>query len=352
MKGHIQKRGKSWRLKYETAADAATGKRKTAFATFRGSKREAQNELVRLMDTVRRGEHVDTGKLTVAEYFDRWEKEWVATQVSPKTGEGYIEKLRLHVRPHIGAMRLSKVQDADLNKLYAMLFGKGLAARTVGHVHRVIHKAFEVAVVDMKLIPRNPASNANPPKLPDTDEVVVLTAEETHLILRRLRGRSIYPLIVVLMATGMRRGELLALRWRDVNFDACTVRIERSIEQTKNGLRIKGPKTKYGKRTIDVPPSIMAELKTHWTAQQEQRLKLGLGGAGDDDLVFATFDGSLRNPNAFTHEWAAVRDALKLPKVTLHAFRHTHASSIDRSRHDGPLVHLPAPGARLGRDHF
>lgn len=102
MRGHIRRRGEqSWELKYELGTDPRTGRRMTKYASFKGTKREAQAELVRLMETVRRGEHVDSTKLTVAEFLDRWEQGWAALQVGLKTRERYVELLRLHVRPHI-----------------------------------------------------------------------------------------------------------------------------------------------------------------------------------------------------------------------------------------------------------
>ena len=337
MKGHIRRRGKNWELKYDVGINPATGKRKTAFKAFRGTKRAAQAELVRLLETVRKGEHVDANKLTLNLYLDDWETTWVATQVSPRTGEGYREKLRLHVRPHIGELKLANLRDGDLAGLYATLLEKGLGARTIGHVHRVTHKALQVAM-ERKLIANNPAAMAKPPKLLDSKEIEILSMEEARLILRGMRGHALYSMIVVLLGTGMRRGELLALRWRDVSFNAGTIRVERAVEQTKAGLRIKATKTRYSKRTIDVGPSILAELWKHRTSQAEQRLKLGLGGANADDLVFGDFEAGLRRPSTITGQWGKARKALKLPKVSLHAFRHTHASQLIASGTMDPLA--------------
>jgi integrase len=96
----------------------------------------------------------------------------------------------------------------------------------------------------------------------------------------------------------MRRGELLALRWQDVDLDGTRLRVEQSLEQTRAGLRFKSPKTKHGRRSSTLPASLVAELRAHWTAQQQQRLALGLGKAGDDALVFATWDGKPRRPTS------------------------------------------------------
>lgn len=279
MRGHIRRRGEhSWELKYELGADRRTGRRVTKYISFKGTKREAQAELVRLMETVRRGEHVDPAKLSVAEFLDRWEQGWAALQVGLKTRERYVELLRLHVRPHIGALPLHKLQPVHLAELYAELLAKGLGPRTIGHVHRVLHKALRVAV-EWSLLARNPAAVARPPKV-QAREIEIITIEQAQKILQCLRGRTLYPIIALALATGMRRGELLALRWGDVDLDAGRIQVECSLEQTKAGLRFKEPKTKHGRRSIKIPPSVVAELKAHWTQQQAQRLKLGLGRAG------------------------------------------------------------------------
>ena len=327
MRGHIRRRGeRSWELKYEIGTDPRTGRRVTQYRSFKGSKREAQAELVRLMDTVRRGEHVDPAKLILAEYLDRWEQGWAALQVGPKTRERYVELLRLHVRPHIGALPLHKLQPVHLAELYAKLLSTGLSARTVGHVHRCLHKALIVAV-EWNLLARNPAAIAKPPKV-QAREIEIITVEQAQKLLQCLRGRALHPIIMLALATGMRRGELLALRWCDVDLDAGTAQVARSLEQTKAGLRFKEPKTKHGRRSIKLSASVVTELRGHWKQQQERRLKAGQGRAVESDLVFPSWDGTVRSPNATTREWVRALAEFRLPAISLHALRHTHASQL------------------------
>jgi len=130
------------------------------------------------------------------------------------------------------------------------------------------------------------------------------------------------------LATGMRRGEVAALRWADIDFDGGKIRIERSLEHTNAGLAVKAPKTKAGRRTVSIPPSIITELRDHWLRQQEQRLALGLGKACADDLVFARPDASPWPPDSLTADWARTVRMLKPPRKTLHALRHTHVSQL------------------------
>jgi len=126
----------------------------------------------------------------------------------------------------------------------------------------------------------------------------------------------------------MRRGEMVALRWSDVDLDRGRIRVERSLEQTKKVLRFKTPKTKAGRRELGIPPSIVGEMRDHWRRQQEYRLALGIGKAAQDDLVFPRPDGSVWPPNSLSSVWPATVRRLKLPIVTLHALRHTHVSQL------------------------
>jgi integrase len=147
-------------------------------------------------------------------------------------------------------------------------------------------------------------------------------------VLDALKGRSLYPIVATALGTGMRRGELLALRWKDVDLDGAKLRVEQSLEQTKRGgLVFKAPKTRHGRRTITLPSSTVAVLREHLKATLERRFTLGQGKLPDGALVFATWDGSTRSPNAMSKEWRRAIHAAKL-KATFHSLRHTHASSL------------------------
>ncbi len=190
----------------------------------------------------------------------------------------------------------------------------------------------------MEIIGRNPASAISPPKV-ETEEMEILTADQVSDVLGKLRGTSFYPIAVVGLGTGMRRGELLALRWADVDLDAGLIRVERSLEQTKAGLRFKAPKTKHGRRAIKIPAPVVATLRSHRKAQLETRMKLGLGRLPDDALVFPNpLDGSPRSPRATTKEWSRLVKSHDLPRVSLHALRHSHASALIAAGKDALTV--------------
>lgn len=332
MTGHIRRRGaRSWELKFDVGVDPCTGRRRTRFYSFKGTRREAEIELARLVAEHAAGRGVDPARTTVAEFCERWLCDWAESNVSAKTLERYRQILNLYVRPHLGAMQLQKLRPVHLQELYAKLLRSGgrngapLAPRTVGHVHRVLHRALGHAVT-WGLVAQNVASAVAPPKVPEK-EIEILNQAQIATLLRSLNGRSLRTIVSFLLGTGCRRGEALALRWRDVDLDAGRVRIERSIEQTKGALRFKEPKTRHGRRNVSISPWLVAELKAHRARQQERRLALGLGRVPEDGLVFARWDGAPRSPHWLTQKFALTARALGL-KATLHALRHTHVSQL------------------------
>jgi len=355
MKGHIRQRGaRSWEIKFDGGRDPVNGARNTRWHSFKGTKREAQTEMTRLMAEAQQGRSVSATKTTIGQFLDEFERDWAPANVGAKTRERYGELLRVHVRPHIGCARLQKIETADLNRLYLRLVkpkkdgGAGLSPRTVGHVHRVVHKALSVAR-GLGLVARNVASEATTPRVTET-EIEILNEEQVGAVLGKLRGRALYPLVVVALATGMRRGEILALRWNDLDLVAGTCRIDESIEEPKAGtLSFKGTKTRHGRRTITLPAFAVAELRTYRAAALEERMRLGLGKLSDDGLVFGHPDGSTRSPNGLTREWSRNVVKLGLPKVTLHALRHTHASQLIAAGVD--VVMITALGPRVADDH-
>jgi integrase len=279
MPGHIRRRGEgTWELKFDLGRDPLTGKRQVRYVSFKGTKREAQAELARLLAEAQGGTYVDPSKVSVSEFLDRWARDWVSMNVSPKTGERYRQLLDNQVKPHVGALPIQKLRPVHLSELYAKLLREGgvdggpLSARSVGHTHRCLRRALGHAT-QWGIITTNPAAVVSPPKVQDK-EIEIIREEEIRNVLGKLKGH-LHSIATLALATGMRRGELLALRWIDVDLDAGAIRVERSLEQTRAGLRFKSPKTKHGRRSITLPPSAVTELRALRKAQQEQRLALG-----------------------------------------------------------------------------
>ena len=265
--------------------------------------------------------------MTVAEYLHAWFEG--APRVSPKTAERYLELAERQVVPHLGSIKLQKLRPEHVEQWHGTLLGQGLAPRTVGHAHRLLSRVLGYAV-ENGTINRNAAAIRKPPKVEER-ELEILTTDQIAEVRTKLAGHALLPIVELALSTGMRRGELLGLQWGDVDLDAGTARVERSVEETRAGLRLKPPKTKRGRRNITLAPEAVAMLRAHRVKQLEVRLVLGLGKIVSDTLVFCNIDGNILSPDNLSRDWCRIRTARKLPRVQFHALRHTHASVLIRA---------------------
>ena len=322
--GGIDQRGPDqWRLRWRVG-----GKRHSK--AFHGSKRAAQAELRRLLAEVEAGTAVEPSHLTVAEYLRGWLSS--DRDLSPKTLERYRQLAERQIIPHLGTKLLQKLRPAEINDWHQTLLGSGgiggrpLSARTVGHARRVLHRGLERAM-GLEIINRNVASVVPAPRI-EPNEITILAPEQITDVLARLADHPLYPIIVLALGTGMRRGEICGLAWSALDLNAGIVRVERSLEETEGGLRFKPPKTRHGRRTISLPVNVIEALRDHRRRQAEQRLQLGLGRPGANDLAFTLFDGSPYPPDKLSRDWGNVVRDRKLPRVMFHALRHSHASAL------------------------
>jgi integrase len=299
-RGSIRRRGQqSWELKFDISADGK-GKRQTRYVTIKGRRSDAEKELTRLLSAGDAGTLVEPSRTTVAEYL----RAWLGTPagadqpappppagLTPKTAERYRELAEGQIIPHLGTIILQRLKPARIAEWHESLLksgsrkGRPLAARTVGHAHRVLHRALARAV-ETETLSRNVAAIISPPKVEST-EIEILDAAQIADTLRKLDGHPLHALASTALATGMRRGELLALRLADADLDAALVRVERAVEETAAGLRLKVPKTAHGRRTISLPSSVVPVLREHRRALLEMRLALGLGKPDDDTCCSA-----------------------------------------------------------------
>jgi integrase len=336
MRGHIRRRGhSSWEIKFELER-TADGRRRTATQNIRGTKREAQAELTRLLNQAQTGGHVEPHKLTVADHVRARVAHWHAAGItSAKTHERYLELVEYQLaRFPIGSRPLQKLTAADVERWHTQLQTEGrqdgsggVSARTIHHAHRILTRALREGARH-GLVLKNVATEERPPKIA-AKAMRVLSPEQVKALPALLAGRPIRAPAVVGLFTGVRRGELLALRWDAVDLERKIIKVHAALEQTvEHGTRVKGPKTASGKRTIALPDIVIDTLREHRRQQLEERLALGLGKAPADALVFPS-PGTERlwNPDAFSAAWGDVLLEIDLG-VSFHALRHTHASQL------------------------
>ena len=330
--GHVRQRGAgAWELKYDIGRDPLTGRRRVRYATVHGSKRDAQRELRERLGAVDKGQHADARKMTVGGWLSQWLVE-ARHNVSPKTHERYSEIVTKHLVPALGMIPLAKLAPAHVQSYYtgALADGRrdgkgGLSAQTVRHHDRVLNVALKRARA-LCLIATNPIEDVARPQV-ERRELEILDVDEFAQLLATASTTRLHAPIFVALATGMRRGELLALRWSDIDLTGNVLRVAQSLEQTAAGLRFKAPKTKRSRRSIALSQAVVEVLQDHRVKQIEERLLLGLG-KDERGLVFAQITGDTINPRNFTKEFARIVKRSGVRPITFHGLRHSHITAL------------------------
>jgi integrase len=328
MTGHIRQRSSgSWEIKYDVAGgrDPVTGKRKTRYATVKGTKKVAQQELRRLLAAVDEGRFVEPSRQTVTQYLAQWLADHARYRVSGKTFERYAELLRLHVVPVIGSQPLARTEPLHIQSCHSAMRDRGLSAQTIKHCHRVLSQALKQAV-RLRLITNNPTAAVDAPRVTRI-EMKVLDQAQTGALLRAAEKSTIYAPVLLAVTTGMRRGEILGLHWRDVDLDRGNLSVAQTLEETKvGGLVLKTPKTERSRRTITLPALTVEAMRQHRVRQAEDRLRAGPLWV-DHDLVCCRPDGMPLSPRQLSKTFAALSRRLGLG-IRFHDLRHTHMSHL------------------------
>jgi len=332
MRGHIIKRYKnSYTIVLNLGHDPATGKRKQQWISVKGTKKEAEKRLAELLHQLDTGMFMKPGKTTLTEYLERWLKDYAWPNLAPRTAEGYGTIIRQHLIPKLGNLLLTQVKPEHLQKYYSEMLNsgrcnssRGLSAQTVRHHHTALHKALQTAV-EWGLLSRNVADAVRPPRA-ERPEMRTWGEDDITHFLEAAKHTPYYALFYTALFTGMRRSELLALHWQDVDFILSQVYVSRSLHQLRDGSYVFRPtKTAKGRRTVALPPSAILVLNEHRGKQERDRAMLGIS-LKDDDLVFSALNGKPIRPNTITRAWPMLAVRAGLKAIRLHDARHTHAS--------------------------
>ena len=334
MKGSIRQRSKgSWELCIDTGRDPVTGERTRHFESVRGAKRDAQRRLRELLLNVEQGTYVKSDRLTVAQFLEEWLQDYVATNTAPRTAEGYQQIVRTRLIPALGSLPLLGLRPHHIQKYYSQALesgrrdGKGgLSALTVHHHHRVLYEALRHGVKHGILI-RNVAEAVDAPR-PEHKELAILAASDVQLILDACKETAYYVLFFTLAYTGLRRSELLGLRWGDVDLEKSTLSVVQALHQLHGGKYIlREPKTKRSRRQIALSPLLAIALWEH-RLKQEQAQKLLGKPLESRDLVFSHPDGRPIRPDSVTRAFHKIAESVRLRGVRLHDLRHAHATIL------------------------
>jgi integrase len=327
--GQIIKRGeRKWLVRIYIGDHPETGKRIYRSKTIHGTKKDAERYLNSTLRDKDLGVLVEPANIALGEYLDRWLEDSVKPRVRPRTLEDYKRFLGDFVRPALGKHRLDRITPLHIQKLYKEI-GEKVSTHAVVHTHRPLNAALQEAV-NLRLLVLNPAKGVKVPKDEPKREMCALSAEQAAALQKKLAKRPRGFVYTFSLATGLRPGEVQALQWKDCDLKAGTIMVRRNLVHLKGSAWEFGePKTKRSKRTIPLPASVTAELRTLRAKQAEQRLKVG-DAYDDRDLVFAgKLGGPLDGQNlAYRVLKPALEDA-KLPKqFRWYDCRHTCATLL------------------------
>ncbi len=359
MRGSIRKQGKdSWRITISLGWNEAKKKYDKYQETVKGLKRDAEARLAELITKFEKGININPEKITFGEYLDRWLNDYGRIKLAPRTLESYISIIKNHLKPNLGNIQLARLSPAHLREFYSKSLTEGrkdgkkskgtkLTANTVGHFHRLIHLALNQAV-KWELLSRNVAEAVDPPKQAseleeEVQDMVFLNEEEIERLLNGIKGTYLYLPAYIAVNTGMRMGEVLGLRWKDIDLKRETLTIRQTLQTINREIRIRPKaKTKGSQRTIDLPKNLIQELKKHRLEQKKNMLALGELYQKQYDLVCCREDGSPIKSTSFGSYFVTMAKRCGL-NISFHALRHTHASLLIKAG-----VHPKVISERLG----
>jgi len=295
------------------------------------TRKEVQEKLKVALRDQQQGTLITAPKQTLAQFLFEWLENSQKQSVRPRTYERYEELVRLHIVPALGRHELQKLSAQHLQAFYAKKAEEGLSATTINHFHNVLHKALDTAV-KWNLVARNVCDLVSPPRRKQF-EVHPLTLEQVHKLLSVVDGHEMEALIKLALATGLRRGELMGLKWQDINVDAGVLQVRRILSRVPSKMPGKGyveaePKTQKSRRSVVIAPFALEALTQHRERQLEAKLKAG-DAWQEHDYVFCTSIGTHLNPTRdMLDQLKALLKKAGLPDIRFHDLRHSAATLL------------------------
>ncbi|PLT32534.1 site-specific integrase [Bacillus sp. V5-8f] len=346
MRGTVKKSGSSWYVQFDLGKDPQTGKRKQKKKRGFKTQKEAQKYLNEQLNAIHKGTFFEPKDITFSEYVDYWFENYAVSNTSQKTMEVYSYIIKQHLKPSLGHFKISKLLPSHLQEYYSKklkdgkIEGGGLSAQSVKHHHRLISKVLKDAV-KWEFLTRNVAESVEPPKTKKT-EMHTWDSYEVKTFLYSSRTSTYYWVYLTAIYTGMRRGEILGLRWQDVDFENHIIYVRQTMQPIINqGLTFKEPKSGKG-RSITITPFLTKELKKLYKKQLENKLSFG-SSYQDQGLVFSQVNGNPLQPSEVSKKFLKAIEAANLHRIRFHDLRHTHATLMLQQG-----VHPKVVSERLG----
>lgn len=325
--GHLRKRigtngDVSYQLTAEGDRDPLTGKRERKYKTVKGTKKQAEAELRKMITDLESGSVITMSSVKLSSWMNTWLTTYLPNIVQ-STRDGYQEKINTHIIPTLGHIPLKSIKTNDVQIWINDLMNKGKSPKTIRNVYNNLNAALEKAVV-LRMIPHNPCKGTVLPKL-QTYQAQVYNVADIQRALAAADTLSIYLIILLGASVGLRRGEMAALQWSDVNFSNSTISITQNRVHTSNGVIQKAPKTKSGNRTIKIGSDVITALHDAKEVYDEMANQPGF-----KDLGYVIFkdNGEPFHPDSITQKWERFVAKHNLPQIRLHDLRHSNATAL------------------------
>lgn len=322
------RRSGGWAFRIDVGYQPTTGNRRQMLRQGFTSKRDAEKAMQQALTDLSKSTVVTRSTLQLKEFLTEW-LVLVEPKLRPSTHHSYKQAVE-RISTHLGRYQLQAITPMQIERFYVSQLNEGgkdgrkLSPKTVRNTHVVLRKALADAE-RLGYVQRNAAAAAHPP-VPEKRDLVTWSTDDLSEFLEAIDGDPLEIAYHLLAATGMRRGEVLGLRWRDVDFDLGQIAVAHTITTAGRQVVMGPPKTPRSKRNVYLDKRTVALLRRHRKRQREQRLAAGAAWHDDLDLVIRNEIGQFIHPDVFTARFDAFVRKLDVPRIRLHDLRHTHAT--------------------------
>jgi integrase len=263
--------------------------------------------------------------MSVGAFLDQWLEGTAKPSVRPNTYHGYEVQVRVHIKPTLGRIPLDRLEPTHVQALINAKLKAGLSPKTVHYMYSTLRNALHQAV-RWEYVTRNVAALVGGPRM-ERYEIQPFTREEAHQFLAAVKGDRMEALYTVALTMGLRQGEALGLRWRDVDLDMGSIRVNKQLQRIDRKYQLTELKTSRSRRTLVVPSAILGSLRQHKEGQDAERLAAG-DAWRDTDLVFARRWGYPLSAGVVTHRFQELLERIGLPRRRFHDLRHSCATLL------------------------
>ena len=324
MKGHVRKRGKKWCFVVDVGRDEITGKRDQRWFSGFDKREDAERAMIDKIKEINDGVYVEETNETLAEFMTNWLTN-KKNQVRPGTWKSYAWLINTHLIPHLGKVKISQLKPRHLNDLYNQKLLNTISANSIKKLHGLVKDALDEGI-GFGDISRNVANTVTPPRVRKV-KFEVWNEVQLKLFLEAAKSSRFYVVFELAASTGMRIGEILGLRWRDVDLEAGQASIRQAYTKAHSGYEFHEPKTSSGERSVALFPDTVKLLLEHKESQEVEKEK-NKAFYNDHGLVIQTHIGTPVSPRNLSREYYKILSKMDIPKIRFHDLRHTHATLL------------------------